>query len=381
MEKIKILHCGDLHFDTPFSDLNRDFSEIRREDLRETFGRIVDMAKKQEVKLLLITGDLFDNSSITKTTLDYIRKKLEDIKDIRVFISPGNHDPYNEKSFYSIVQWPENVHVFKNNLEEITIEDLKLKVYGVGFSKAYERASLIKNFKDEFSIGQDFINIMVLHGDIAQNNGNNDYNPITYEDIGESKMDYIALGHRHSFSGVLKEKNTYYAYSGNPEGRGFDETGEKGIIMGYVSKNLVDLNFIPICKRKYAVKEVSVTDCDTYEEIIREIMKNIEDDHRKVNLYKIILKGEIHSDFIINKLVINEKLKGEFFYIKIIDDTNLKIDYDILAREFSLKGLYAKKMLEKIRECNDEKEKDKLINALKIGIRCLQDKEVLIDDN
>lgn len=381
MEKIKILHCGDLHFDTPFSDLNRDFSEIRREDLRETFGRIIDMAKKQEVKLLLITGDLFDNGSITKTTLDYIRKKLEDIKDIRVFISPGNHDPYNEKSFYSIVQWPENVHIFKNNLEEVTIEDLKLKVYGIGFSNAYERTSLIKNFKDEFSIDQDFINIMVLHGDIAQNNGYNDYNPITYEDIGESKMDYIALGHRHSFSGVLKEKNTYYAYSGNPEGRGFDETGEKGIIMGYVSKNLVDLNFIPICKRKYAVKEVSITDCDTYEEIIREIMKNIEDDHRKINLYKIMLKGEIHSDFIINKSVINEKLKGEFFYTKIIDDTNLKIDYDILAREFSLKGLYAKKMLEKIRECNDEKEKDKLINALKIGIRCLQDKEVLIDDN
>lgn len=381
MEKIKILHCGDLHFDTPFSDLNRDFSEIRREDLRETFGRIVDIAKKQEVKILLITGDLFDNSSITKTTLDYIRKKLEDIKDIRVFISPGNHDPYNEKSFYSIVQWPENVHIFKNNLEEIIMEDLKLKIYGIGFSKAYERTSLLKNFKDKFSIDQDFINIMVLHGDIAQNNGYNDYNPITYEDIGESKMDYIALGHRHSFSGILKEKNTYYAYSGNPEGRGFDETGEKGIIMGYVSKNLVDLSFIPICKRKYAVKEVSITDCDTYEEIIREIMKSVEHDYRKVNLYKIILKGEIHSDFIINKSVIDEKLKGEFFYTKIIDDTQLKMDYDALSREFSLKGLYAKKMLEKIKESDDEEEKDKLINALKIGIRCLQDKEVLIDDN
>ena len=43
-------------------------------------------------------------------------------------------------------------------------------------------------------------------------------------------MDYIALGHIHKFSGIKRIGNTYYAYSGCPEGRGFDEEGDKGII-------------------------------------------------------------------------------------------------------------------------------------------------------
>lgn len=378
MKTVKILHCSDLHFDTPFSDLNNSFSEIRREDLRETFGNILSMANKEKVDILLISGDLFDNLRVMKTTLDYIRKKLEEIKHIKVFIAPGNHDPNNEKSFYNMINWPSNVHIFSNDMECIFLEDLNAFIYGRAFSKPYEKESLLKDFSAKFKVDKSFINIMVLHGDIAVQESGNEYNPITEEDMGNTSMDYIALGHRHSFSGINRTKGTYYAYCGNPEGRGFDETGDKGIIIGEVGSSYVDLNFIPLCKRKYISLEVDITSAETYEDIMSIIISNLEDEEKEKNLYKIILKGEVSPDFIINKPVLEEKLKSYFYYIKILDKTTVEIDYEALSKEISLKGIFAKKMLQRILEAEGEKEKQKLQRALKIGIQSLSDGELIL---
>ncbi len=379
LRKIKILHCSDLHFDSPFSELDSSFSENRKEDLRECFGNIVDMAKSNQVDLLLISGDIFDNGSVMKNTLDYIRKKFEEIHDIRVFIAPGNHDPFNEKSFYSMLKWPENVHVFKDKMEKIQIDELKLCVYGRGFSNSYERESLLKDFRGELNIDEYTTNIMVLHGDIANKGTKNDYNPVTLEEIGLSGMDYIALGHRHSFSGINREKNTYYAYSGNPEGRGFDETGEKGIILGEVCKKFVDLKFVPISKRQYIIKEIDISKLDTYDEIIYNIENSISPLDREKNLYKFILKGEVDPEFVISKSVIEEKMKQYFYYAKVVDKTGVKIDYEALSKEFSLKGLFTKKMLQSIENAEDETEKEKLKKALKVGIQSLCNKELKIE--
>ena len=64
------------------------------------------MTLEKEIDILLIAGDIFDNLSVNKTTLYFIKNCFENISKVKVFISPGNHDPFNEKSFYSIVDWP-----------------------------------------------------------------------------------------------------------------------------------------------------------------------------------------------------------------------------------------------------------------------------------
>ncbi|MBU3194178.1 metallophosphoesterase family protein [Clostridium algidicarnis] len=378
MKDIKILHCSDLHFDTPFSELDKDFAEKRREDLRETFGNIVNLAKKEEVDVLLICGDLFDNQRVMRTTLDYIRRKLEEIPEISVFIAPGNHDPYNEKTFYTMIDWPLNVHIFKSDMEAVYIEDKNITVYGQGFSEYYERESFLKEFSSKFKINEKHINIMALHGDISDRGKTNEYNPITPYEIGESNMDYIALGHRHSFSGIKKEKNTRYSYCGNPEGRAFDEKGEKGVVLGSISKDNVDLNFIPICKRKYEEVSLNIENALTYEDISNNIISSIPKDSRHKDIYKVILLGEVKEDFSINLEVLKEKLSKHFYYMKLKDSTEIKLDYNIISKEFTLKGLYTKKMLEKIKKAEKDEDKRLLKEALKSGIQCLSNKELIL---
>ncbi|MGL5150240.1 MAG: metallophosphoesterase family protein [Clostridium sp.] len=374
MDKIKILHCADIHFDTPFKEFNGDLALRSKEEIREVFSNIIDLCIKSSIQILLIAGDVFDNLTVNRDTLKYIERELLRIPHIYIFISPGNHDPYNTKSFYKLVNWPENVHIFTGDMESIEISKLNTNVWGVGFNNKYQHKTLLR---DEI-IKNNFINLMVMHGEITSSNSH--YNPITVEDIGNSNMDYIALGHTHQFSGILKSNNTYYAYSGCPQGRGFDEQGRKGIILGEVSKGANNLKFIPTSRREYVEVKVDISECNSIYEIVGEIIASKEEHERKNNFYKIILRGDISENININIDLIKEKLSNEFYFCKIKDETSVKLNIEELRDSISIKGMYAQKLLDDIDMCNDEEEKKILEMALKLGLKSLTLEEVNLDD-
>lgn len=374
MRKIKILQAGDLHFDTPFKDLDKNISIISKEELLEVFSKIIDISMENSVDILLLTGDIFDNLTINKKTLIFIKNQIERISNIRVFISPGNHDPYNEKSFYKMINWPDNVYIFKGSIEKVVLEDLNTVVWGAAFNEYHVRKSLLKNINAD----NNYINIMTIHGDISNTDDGNEYNPITKRDIENSKLDYIAIGHRHNFSGILRENNTFYAYAGCPQGRGFDEVGDKGIILGEVTKGAVDLNFIRTSKRNYYVEEIDISDSVSYDEVRLRILSAINEEERKNNLYKLILKGQIESYINLNESVILEKIKRDFYFVKVIDKTEVKLDFDKISEDYSIKGVYAKKLLEKMKE--EDCDKEILQMALKLGIQSLSHEEVNLND-
>lgn len=379
MKPAKILHCADLHFDTPFSGLTVNTAEKRREDLRVTFGEITRIAKDEQVDLLFICGDLFDNSNVYKTTLNYIIQKLNTIPKVRVFISPGNHDPYNERSYYNLVKWPENVHIFKMDIEKVVIPELETCIYGIGFSDIYQRTSLLQGFHVD---DENALNMMVLHGEVVTPGGTNPYNPITTEEIQNSGLDYLALGHRHTFNGIMSVGSTHWAYAGNPEGRGFDELGAKGVIIGSVAKRQCSLAFKEVSKRKYFCLEVDISGIKTNDEIRNLILHEttIQQKHENTanDLYKITLTGEVSKDFQLNLEVLSDKIKDEFFFVKLLDDTRAQVDWDALEKEFSLKGLFIKKMRTKIADAQGE-ERKKLEFALKLGLQALDSGKVVIN--
>ncbi len=376
MKKVKIVHTADLHFDTPFNEVDDKQRAINKEELREVFKNIINFCKEKQVDILLLAGDIFDNLTLNRETIYFLENVFNNIKETRVFISPGNHDPYNNNSFYKLIKWPENVYIFKDKLEKVYIKELETNVWGAAFNEKYVRESLIKGF----SQNNKEINIMVIHGEISSSSEGNEYNPITLKDIKESGMDYIALGHRHNFSGILKEGNTFYSYSGCPQGRGFDETGDKGIIYGYVSKGAVELSFIKTCKRNYEEVYVDISNLFGYEEVIKKILDVIKEEDRKNNLYKIILKGEVSEKFHIEEKVLKSKLVRDFYFCKVVDKTSIALDIKELSKGYSVKSIFVKNLLKKLQEAKTDEEKDIIKMALKIGVSSLSEAEVNIDD-
>lgn len=377
MRKIKILHTADIHFDTPFSGMTPKQALKSKEELKLVFEKIINFASEKQVDVILISGDIFDNLSVNKSTLHFIKTCFEKINNIYIFISPGNHDPFNEKSFYSIVEWPSNVYIFKGRMEKVFLEDLNTVVWGAGFNTTHVNKSLIKEVKRV----DGYNNIMVLHGEISISKDGNDYNPITEEEIAKSNMDYIALGHRHKFSEVKKIKNTYYSYSGCPQGRGFDELDDKGVVLLELKNKYIESKFIRTSIRNYYEKEINIEECFGYGEVKNRIINEILNYDRKNNFYKIVLKGQVSEEFTINEDVLEELLKDDFYFVKVIDKSEIKLDINELIKGYSLKSIFAKKIYEKLQKAETEDEREIITLALKMGLQSISGDEVKIFEN
>ena len=115
----KILHIGDIHLDSPFSLLDVEKSQARRNELRGTFTSIMMYAKMKEADVVIIAGDLFDSEFVTRETMSLIVSQFAGNPNCRFVITPGNHDPATPKSAYLKTKFPENVYIFKNeNIEK-----------------------------------------------------------------------------------------------------------------------------------------------------------------------------------------------------------------------------------------------------------------------
>lgn len=337
MSSIKILHIADVHFGRKYNMLTPEKAEIRRSEVLLTFEDTIKRFSDAEV--VLISGDLFD-ADCSDTTVSFVNSVFERYPDKKFFISCGNHDYYGSSAISKLLkEIPTNVTVFDTSLKSCIIND-NVCIYGVSFSSSYNYVSFLRNFKADPS----YTNIMVMHGDVGKDSP---YNPISISEIGNSTLDYIALGHVHSYSGISKEKDTYYAYPGTLEPGGFDETDECGVIYGTVSKGMCELEFYPVSVRKYIKKEVDITGLKSDEDVILNLRSFVDEN----NLYSIDLVGR-RSGFTPNIKLYKEMLKA--FYIEINDKSLNNDSIFNYIDEYSLRGKTAK-YLKELKDTSDSK--------------------------
>jgi len=354
MNKFRILHTGDLHLDSPLLALGK-LADLRRQEHLDTFAKIIELAKTESVDALVIAGDFFDSANlISTTTLNFVVRKFNEIPNIPVFIALGNHDVGLNAIF------PDNVHIFDSKLQNISLND-DVDIYGISFEDEYCDTCNIDGFTVQ---NPSKINLVVVHGEVVGNGQTSRYNMITPSVIALSCADYFALGHIHQYSGIKTANATHYSYCGIPEGRGFDELGTRGVIIADIYKNHVDTQFITTCKRQYIQLTIDISTCNDYDEICSKICDSA---IGQENLYKIILTGE--TALYLNTSIITEKVKDNYYFIKVLDETKPKIDLDALSKEYSLKGLFIKNLLSE----NGSN------NALKYGLAALDGEKVTFE--
>ena len=279
---IKFLHAADLHLDSTFAALDPRQAALRRQEQRRLVTELCRLCRENECDLLLLSGDLFDGRRVYLDTLDTLRDELSEC-GAQVFIAPGNHDPIGPTSPYLTQAWPENVHIFTNaGIEAILLREPACVVYGAAFTSP-SMPPLLRGFRVPEE-NKDYVNFMVLHGDAAQ--ADSPYNPITKEEIAQSGLTYLALGHTHLRGAPETAGGTVYAWPGCPMGRGFDETGVKGVYLGTADGGSVELRFVPLSVRRYEILFVEAGE-DPYAAILEAIPENCAED-----IYRIVLTGE-----------------------------------------------------------------------------------------
>ena len=249
---LKVLHGADFHLDSPFSGLKPDAAARRRGEQRELLARLTDLAREREADLVLLSGDLLDGDLVFRETVQALARALGEIP-CPVFLAPGNHDWYGPQSPYAALEWPGNVHLFTGpELGAVRLPELGCTVWGAAFCAPRQSASPLRGFHAP----AEGVQLAVLHGEVA---AQGDYGPISEEDIAASGLDYLALGHVHQYSGLRRAGETFWAYPGCPEGRGFDELGEKGVLWLEVEKGRTEAEFVPLCRRRYQILSVDLT--------------------------------------------------------------------------------------------------------------------------
>lgn len=234
---MKILHSADLHLDTPFAGRSREQAQFLKEELLTVPEKLATLCRQEQCDLFALSGDLFDGPW-TKESFFALRNALEDCA-VPVFISPGNHDYVNLKSPYTTELWPSNVHIFTQpRMEALLLEELDCRVYGAGF-RSMDCAGLLEGFRRQADARYQ---IAILHGDPTQ--ADSPCCPVTADQIRNSGLDYLALGHIHK-GGQLRQGRTLCAWPGCPMGRGFDETGTKGALLVTLQED-AEARFLPL---------------------------------------------------------------------------------------------------------------------------------------
>ena len=359
---MKFVHIADIHFDSPFVNLSdKDIlGDLRRLDQRKVFKKVIEYIKENNIEYLFISGDVYEHKYIKRTTIEYINNLFKEISNTKIFIAPGNHDPYVKNSYYNKFNWNENVKIFKSKIEKVELEDVN--VYGYGFENFYCENSGVADITIQ---EREKLNVLVIHGSLDSGAiEDNEYNPLSKKILKEKGFDYVALGHIHKLD-YNQEENQSIVYPGSMVSLGFDELGKHGMIVGDLDKKGVKLDFIPLDDTEFKLKEIDVNDFLSKEDLVENI-NSLE--FKEDELIEIILVGKRNFEidrYEIFKLISNDKI------IKIKNKTKINYDLNKLANENTLKGLFAKEMLNKLNNNLSNEEREIVEKAIEIGLDAL----------
>ena len=344
---MKFVHIADIHFDSPFVNLSdkENLGDIKRLEQRKVFKKVIEYIKENEIPYFFIAGDVYEQKYIRKSTIEYINGLFQEIPNTHIFISPGNHDPFIKNSYYNQFKWSDNVHIFSSKIEKVELENID--IYGYGFDDFYCTDCGIENVNIE---NKGKTNILVIHSTIdGANLEEKQYNSISKKVLLEKGFDYVATGHIHKLD-YDTEENQKVVYPGSLISLGFDELGEHGMIVGEIdeSTKTVKTEFIPLSENNFEEIDIDVTDIISKDELVEKINDlNIAENQ----FIKIILIGKRNFEidrYEIYKLLTNERI------IKIKDHTKINYDLEKIANDYTLKGLFAKEILEEKENAGEE---------------------------
>ena len=355
---VRILHGADLHLDTAFEGLPEELAVRRRAEQREMLPRMVQLVKRHGCQAVLLAGDLFDGPKVYAETITAVEQALAEMA-VPVLIAPGNHDYYRAGCIYDRLNLPDNVQLFHSNtISCLPFPALGLRVWGAGFTDSVCPPLLGAFSPPEKEEG--VADVLCIHGTVGREDP---YNPMTPEQLAASGMDYVAMGHAHTCSGLQKAGNTAYLWPGVPMGRGFDETGVKGVVIADIAPGKVQAHFAPLGGREYRVLPVDVTGQTALTAVENALPAGAEKD-----LVRIVLTGTAAQLPLTGEL--EQALRGRVWYLEVQNQVRLAQDLWARRGEMTLRGLFLRKLYDRLETAGPE-ERELIEAAARWGIAAL----------
>ncbi|MFM8410311.1 MAG: exonuclease SbcCD subunit D, partial [Alphaproteobacteria bacterium] len=200
-------------------------SEEERTASRLALERLVDVAVREQVDLVVFAGDVFDTSHVDQATAAFWLGQLERLcAQAPVVMVAGNHDAGNAL-FRDATLPPGATRLASHAPERRVFHHLDIEVFGQGLSSTTPGGpDLAAGFPAAESA---LFTIGLLHTSLDGREGYRVFAPTRVEALRERRYDYWALGHVHQREEVGRG-DPWIVYPGSLQGRGILETGPKG---------------------------------------------------------------------------------------------------------------------------------------------------------
>lgn len=326
---IRFIHTADLHLGAPFSGLRTQsprWANTLLTAIPTAFQRMIDVAITEAVDFVIIAGDIFDSARPSYADFALFMNGLQQLAaaDIPVYCCTGNHDPLSSWSAeYGTL--PSNTHLFSVETPSFftfikgddgcdrrddagdgvrgahnaasasgthnapsapsapsahnavsASDPIRVVLGGRGY---YARSfpqdrdvsegitwancceALPGPYEPDFTIG-------VIHTGL---NIDPTRSPVEPRELMRRGLDYWACGHNHQ-KVLIPPDAPVIAFSGCPQGRAIQETGDHGILLVTLSDDEPNrVEFIPTAPVVWQRFEVDVSSCETITQIQEKI--------------------------------------------------------------------------------------------------------------
>ena len=357
---MKIIHCSDIHLGASMqTHLSKEQAEQRKDELLATFIRMVDYAKRNDIHSILIAGDLLDTDNGGLKTRNVLIDLITNSSDIDFYYLCGNHD--ENSLLLRGAELPANLKIFGNTWTSFDLGEVVVTgaILGDNNFPLYQSLNLDpKRF-----------NIVVLHGGDVRGNDYNTPDTVNIDALKHKNIDYLALGHLHSFRQGRVDERATYAYSGCLEGRGFDECGQKGFILLDIQSNNLTSTFVPFARRTLEEVKIDISECNSAHELKQLVDKSVENVSRD-SLLRIVFVGFYNENTQKYLNLVVQDIQSKFYFVQTKDKTKPKLDLSKYQHDISIAGEFVRS----VKESNlSQEEQDKIII---LGLRALNGEEV-----
>ncbi len=370
---LKILHTADVHLGARFAGMG-DRGDAQREQLRTTFKKVAATALEERVGIMLISGDLFDSNQQPQRNIDLVIEQFGVLNDngIPICIVPGTHDSLDSSSIYRKVDFERrcpNLTVFAGEeMSFVEYPNLDITVYGRPNLSNRAYSSPLKGIKRTTSSK---FHVAMAHGSfyIPERTAEDDH-VFRLEEIRDSGMDYLALGHWHRAWSCCDKPAAWY--SGPPEW--IPDQRERGVVL---LVNLLDSGVVKVEPRETGVRGYDEVEIDMSEIQSRAMLEAMISAGASSGLVKrVTLRGLRDAELMVNTEELEAQLGNHFFHLRVADRSHPGVLHVPDDAERLILNRFIRLMNEQI-ENSEGEEREIAERALQYGVALLDGRDVV----
>jgi DNA repair exonuclease SbcCD nuclease subunit len=270
-EPVRFIHASDLQLGMTRTFLDDDAQARYAQARVDTLLSIGRLAKDERAEFVVIAGDVFDSNRVKPRTVGRALEAVAGI-EVPVYLLPGNHDPLDAASVYISPTFQRSVPPNVVLLDTAQPREVRpdVEVLGAPWTTRRPLQDLVGETYESLEHQPAKVRIVVGHGAVDSLIDFDNPAVIRLEGaeraIQDGRVQYIALGDRHSTTEVGTSHRIWY--SGSPEPTAHDEVDAGNVLAVELDDDRCDVTAHLVGTWRFVSADFEVDEVGGLEELV-----------------------------------------------------------------------------------------------------------------